>query len=169
MPSHLYRTSRAAAQQHLIEIRPMPIAAPARPYRDFCASLGCPIRDTAGSWSAINHDLRRALFSVWDDRLAEGRVVIWRRADDGYETRRGGHEKLANLHTAIAERYETYGILCHSKDTAPGARKRAAYDDRTLLVLRLADDPQGIVAYVVATTTAETLRAAAPKPQPHTP
>lgn len=131
---------------------------PKMSYSAFCESLGCPMVNIVWSWSSINHDIRRALFSVWDDGLVGGRIVMWANGEFEYKKRNGGKEKIRNLRAAMDGRYEVYGILCQAEDTNAEPRKRRSYDDQSLLVLRLADEPGGIVGYVVGETTADAVR-----------
>lgn len=142
------------AQRNRVDSRSNPTLA----YSKFCASLGCTMRNVVWSWSAVNHELRRAVFSVWEDGLVGGRVVMWHKADLQYKARNGGKEKIAILEAAIAKRYETYGILCKAKDPTAEPRERASYDDQNLLVLRIVDEPDGLIAYVTGETTAEAIR-----------
>ncbi|MBA9896741.1 HNH endonuclease [Burkholderia cepacia] len=142
------------AQRNCVDSRPKPKLA----YSKFCASLGCPMRNIVWSWSAVNHELGRAVFSVWEDGLVGGRVVMWHKADLQYKDRNGGKEKIEILEASIAKRYETYGILCKAKDTDAEPRERASYDDQSLLVLRIVDEPDGLIAYVIGETTAEAIR-----------
>lgn len=137
----------------------MPTRKPELAYSKFCESLDCPLRNTVWSWSSINHDNRRALFSVWSDRLAGGRTVMWDKADFEYKRRRGGKEKIENLEAAMAGRYETYGIVCYAKDVNASPRERLTYDDQALLVLRLVGEPEGIVGHVIGETTPEAIQA----------
>ncbi|AIO32321.1 HNH endonuclease family protein [Burkholderia cenocepacia] len=142
------------AQRSHMDARPKPKL----PYSKFCASLGCTMRNIVWSWAAVNHELGRAVFSVWEDGLVGGRVVMWHKADLAYKARNGGKEKVEILGAAIAKRYETYGILCKAKDPDAEPRERASYDDQSLLVLRIVDEPDGLIAYVTGETTAEAIR-----------
>jgi len=84
---------------------------------------------------------------------------MWDKGDFEYKTRYGGKEKISILESALAGRYETYGVLCQSKDRQALRRERISYDDQNLLVLRAVDEPDGIVGYVTGETTAEAIRA----------
>lgn len=126
-------------------------------YSKFSEFLGCPLKNTVWSWSSISHSHQRALFSVWADRLVGGRVVMWESKDVEYKARLGGKEKIENLELARVSRYEIYGILCYSKDPSAQTRERVSYDDSALLILRVVDEPEGIVGYVVGETTPEAI------------
>ncbi|VWC91801.1 HNH endonuclease [Burkholderia lata] len=142
------------AHRNPVDSRPKPKLA----FSKFCASLGCTMRNVVWSWSAVNHELGRAVFSVWEDRLVGGRVVMWHKADLEYKVRNGGKEKIEILEAAMAKRYETYGILCKAKNPNAEPRERLSYDDQSLLVLRIVDEPDGLIGYVTGETTAEAIR-----------
>lgn len=84
---------------------------------------------------------------------------MWEAKDFEYKTRLGGKEKIENLEAARAGRYEIYGILCYAKDPSAPTRERVSYDDEALLVLRVVDEPEGIVGYVVGETKPEAVQA----------
>lgn len=84
---------------------------------------------------------------------------MWESKDIEYKARLGGKEKIENLELAHAGRYEIYGILCYSKDPSAQTRERVSYDDSSLLVLRVVDEPEGIVGYVIGETRPEAILA----------
>lgn len=122
-------------------------------YSRFCASLGCPLKNRAWSWSSISHDHHRALFSVWADSLVGGRTVMWEKGEASYKQRHGAKEKYANIIAARDGRYEVYGILCYAKDVEAEPRARETFDDQTVLVLRIVDEADEVVGYVIGETT----------------
>lgn len=83
---------------------------------------------------------------------------MWSNGDFEYKKRHGALEKIRNLEAAIEGRYEIYGVLCQAEDTNAEPRKRKTYDENSLLVLRLAREPAGIVGYVIGETTASAIR-----------
>lgn len=84
---------------------------------------------------------------------------MWETKNFEYKTRLGGKEKIENLEIARAGRFEIYGILCYAKDPSARTRERLSYDDTALLVLRVVDEPEGIVGYVVGETMPEAILA----------
>jgi 5-methylcytosine-specific restriction protein A len=127
-------------------------------YSKFCASLGCPLNNVAWSWSSISREHRRALFSVWADGLKGGKCVVWPKQHFDYKQRHGAREKQAIVQEAMADGYETYGILCHARDYEQEPRERKDYDDSALLVLELHDEKEGVVGYVKGEVAADDIR-----------
>ncbi len=114
----------------------------------FCRDLGTPLNNVNWSWSARNPDLKRAVFTIWADRVVDGAIVLWE-PDSPRATRNGGKELKAIADEAVAGGYEAFGILCYVVDANASPRVRGYYADDVLLVLRLTSTADQVVAHIV--------------------
>ena len=114
----------------------------------FCRRLGAPLNNVYWSWSAHNPDLKRAVFTIWADRIQNRAIVLWD-PESSRATRNGGRElkRIADLSVALG--YETLGILCEAIDPTAPKRTRGYYDDQTLLVLDLTSTDTEVRARIV--------------------
>jgi 5-methylcytosine-specific restriction enzyme A len=113
-----------------------------------CERLGAPLKNVADRWCGISDEKRRAVFTVWADRLHEGRYVFWRDADSPQDRRIGARELRQTIQAVMANGYEAYGILCEAVDPNAATRVRGYFQEDTVLVLRFATESPGLVAYV---------------------
>jgi 5-methylcytosine-specific restriction protein A len=103
----------------------------------FCESLGTPLRNMRWSWSAISSDARRAVFTVWDDLIQGDTYELWSPRDTDINDRNGAIEIRKIAESALANGAEVLGIRCYALDPAAVPRRRRAYDEKRLLVLRI--------------------------------
>ena len=129
-------------------------------FSGFCALLGTPVKVVRTSWCAISSERHRAVFTVWADRLINGRYVF-RRGDrpiEAIEDRRQGATELHRVFlTALEKSYETLGILCEAKDVTQSPRVRQRFREEELLVLRLVKEGKELVATVEGTVQTDTI------------
>jgi 5-methylcytosine-specific restriction protein A len=117
------------------------------PLTQFLLSLGCPLR-LGFYWSAKSEDDKRIIFTIWDDRIEDGRYMIlpydadWGSLPGAHEVRR--HLPLATQGGDV----EVFGVLCHAKDPEARTRKRAYYDEQSLLVLEIGVDGKAVFAKI---------------------
>ncbi|MBV2182028.1 MAG: HNH endonuclease, partial [Castellaniella sp.] len=113
-----------------------------------CERLGTPLKNKLDRWCGISDTDRRAVFTVWADRLINGRYVYWNNVESPKNTKIGARELHRTIQQAITGHYDTYGILCEAEDPKANPRKRRLSMDHKVLVLRFAVEPPGLVAYV---------------------
>ena len=109
------------------------------------------------AWCAHAPQRKRAVFTVWAHLLINGRYVMWEGEAAPYAKSNGGRELHRILRAAMQAGDEALGVVCYVKDATAQDWKRESYEDDGVLVLRLVEEPEGIVAYVqgeVATNVA---------------
>ncbi|MEQ6292189.1 HNH endonuclease signature motif containing protein [Vogesella sp. GCM10023246] len=117
-------------------------------FSSHCENIGVPLANIFDRWCSISDSKRVALFNVWANKLEDGRYVFMRREKFGVDTRVGAKEMFRIINTVLEKGYDAYGILAEPIDK-DGKRKRGYFEEKTLLVLRFAEEPIGYVAYVV--------------------
>ncbi|CAJ4550192.1 putative restriction endonuclease [Burkholderia pseudomallei] len=120
-----------------------------------CARLGAPLANVLDRWCGISEVNHRAVFSVWADKLVDGRYVFWNRSTVPLDLRIGAKEMRETIETVIADGYDAYGVLCEAEDTAAEPRKRKYFHEETVLVLRFVQEDSGYVAYVIGELSSE--------------
>lgn len=113
-----------------------------------CDRLGAPLKNVADRWCGLSDEKRRALFTVWADKLHEGRYVFWRDAESPKDSRIGARELHRTIKAVMTNGYEAYGILCEAVDPNAATRVRGYFHEDTVLALRFATESPGLVAYV---------------------
>lgn len=113
-----------------------------------CARLGAPLTNVSDRWCGLSNSKRRAVFSIWSDRLNAGRYVFWRDAESPKDQRIGARELHETILTVMANGYDAYGILCEAVDPTAATRTRGYFQEDTVLVLRFVAEAPGLVAYV---------------------
>lgn len=114
-----------------------------------CARLGAPLANVLDRWCGISEANRRAVFSVWADKLNDGRYIYWSRSASPQDSRVGARELLETIKVVIREGYDAYGVLCEAEDPTAEPRKRKYFHEDSVLVLRFSEEEIGYVAYVV--------------------
>lgn len=120
----------------------------ARSFSGLCAELGAPLANIQDRWCGVSSEKRLAVFTVWADRLKDGKYVFL----DGLspdDRRIGAIELRRVIETVKSEGYAAYGILCEAKDVSADPRARGYFDEENLLVLSFVDEAPGTVAYVI--------------------
>ena len=117
-------------------------------FSEHCIRLGAPLKNRADRWCGLSNEKRRAVFTVWSDRLHEDRYVFWRDAESPKDKRIGARELHQTILEVMANGYQAYGILCEAIDPSAATRVRGYFHEDTVLVLRFAAESPGLVAYV---------------------
>jgi 5-methylcytosine-specific restriction enzyme A len=108
-------------------------------FSSFCTAIGLPLKNDRWSWSAANDERRRAIFTIWEDRLdqrSRDRIDLsW--LNDPTRTENGAREFRRVMSKVLDEGYEAYGILCEAKDPDAQPRKRRKFE-REILVMNVA-------------------------------
>ena len=134
-------------------------------FTEFCASLECPLANQRWSWSSIASNGRRAVFTVWSDEVKGRKYVLHPVAQrrpgeipDSVETKLGAieSERIARL-ALMDPTIEVLGVLCFAKDPHTEHRERKTFDDRTVFVLRIAEEGEMLAAHLVARVDPKTL------------
>lgn len=118
-----------------------------------CDRLGAPLKNVADRWCGLSDEKRRAVFTVWSDKLHEGRYVFWRDAESPKDRRIGARELHKTILSVMANGYDAYGILCEAVDPTAATRERGYFHEDMVLVLRFAAEAPGLVAYVQGEVT----------------
>ena len=132
-----------------------------RSFSEFCAYLGCPLTNIRWSWSAIYPDGTRAVFTIWDDELKNGRYVLYpttsRRPGDIPEEadHRLGADEIQRIAKRAVEEpaIESFGILSIVKDKQAVPRQRKTYDDNTVFKLKIEHVGGEFIATTIARPT----------------
>lgn len=114
-----------------------------------CEQLGTPLKNVLDRWCGISEAKRRAVFTVWADRLIDGKYVYWDNVESPRDTRVGARELHETILTVMAGAYDAYGFLCEAEDPTAEPRKRKRFIEDRVLVLRFSAESPGIVAYVL--------------------
>lgn len=115
-------------------------------FSGLCAQLGCPLTNVRNRWSAVSASERRALFTVWTDRIKNGRYVYGEAANS--DNRAGSRELREHINFVLSTGAESYGIVCEARDTKAVPRSRRKFDAELLLVLRFVVERGRYVAYI---------------------
>jgi 5-methylcytosine-specific restriction protein A len=113
-----------------------------------CERLGAPLKNVADRWCGLSEAQRRAVFTIWSDKLTTGRYVFWNDSESPDDPRIGARELHETIQTVMANGYDAYGVLCDAVDPAADTRKRGYFQEDTVLILRFAKEAPGLVAYV---------------------
>lgn len=113
-----------------------------------CARLGAPLKNVADRWCGLSDEKRRAVFTVWADKLHEGRYVYWDDDKSPKDDRIGARDLHRTMLSVIENGYDAYGILCEAIDANATTRQRGFFNEDVVVVLRFEYESPGIVAYV---------------------
>ena len=113
-----------------------------------CKRLGTPLVNHLDRWCGLSKKDRRAVFSIWSDELTATGYVFWNDQKSPTDQRIGARELHKTLLEVLSNGYDAYGILCEAVDPNAADRKRGYFHEDKVLVLRIAKESPGIVAYV---------------------
>src|ERR1700759_4262212 len=109
-------------------------------FSGLCSDLDCSLTNFRDRWSAYNPKKRRAVFTVWSDRLERhGKPYKFIEAD-AKDSRIGARELKLHIDAVMRDGADAFGILCEAKDIAASPRSRKRFDPDVLLVLRFAEE-----------------------------
>jgi len=132
---------------------------PSRPrntlsFSAFCESMGAPLANRANRWCGYNPERGIAVFTIWADRLRGDHYVLWNAAERSGDGRIGASELHRVLQQVIAAGHQAYGIRCEPKDREASPRERGYFDEHHLLVLRLSQEGENVIATVTGEVAA---------------
>lgn len=113
------------------------------------------MHNVRNSWCAHSPERRCAVFTAWADRLVNGRYIFWPSAGSPYLRRPGATEMHRVIQAVMREGRESLGILCYAEDTDANPRVRQRFTEVAVLVLKFAEEPDGLVAYVQGEVSTE--------------
>ena len=113
----------------------------------FLASVGCDLK-IGYDWSAASDDNLRVVFTIWQDELSNEHYTLWNKLSKK-KIRSGGKRLLSHVNIGRQGNADIFGVLCHGSRDAEGKKHRSYYDEHTLLVLELSDEPERVTANVV--------------------
>jgi hypothetical protein len=125
---------------------------------DYCADLGCPLKNVRCSWCAVSEDRTRAVFTVWADEVKDRKFVLFPITDrrlgeipDDANQKTGARELLeVASYCGDNPEVEVFGVLCVAEDPNARPRVRKHFDDETVFKVRVVSDGERIVAHLVA-------------------
>lgn len=135
------------------EEKPRPIKN-TKAFSTFCAELGAPLRNVRNDWCGYSDSRRRAVFSVWQDLIKDGRYLLWSHSPQFYHSRPGAKGLQSTVKTVLATGDEALGVICFVKDGAAETRVRERFHETTVLVLRLVDEADGVYGQIVGEVSA---------------
>jgi 5-methylcytosine-specific restriction enzyme A len=149
-----------ALNPDLVRARPVRVRRPVQvSFTQFCANLGAPLKVPRNSWCGYSTENRRAVFTLWADRLQNGRYLFWSTESKPHHTRPGAKEMRKIIDIVLSGGVDSFGIVCYAKDEAAITRERERYDSDVVLPLRFVQEPEGIVGYVTGEVKAEDVAA----------
>lgn len=120
-----------------------------RSFSDFCAFLGAELTNPRDRWCGYNRERGLALFTIWADGVQGDRYVLWNWVRDVEDKRAGATELKRVLESVLVAGHATYGIRCEARDVLAATRERQYFDEDQLLVLRLSEEGDEVVATLV--------------------
>jgi hypothetical protein len=117
--------------------------------------VGAIQANTVWSWCAVNHDERKAYFSVWTDHVGQvGKITTYTLQEPHWAIDEAGRKSAARndhdekLALVFDQGYEAYAYFVEAKDRR--ALPREIADTRTTFVMqmRLTKEPDGRVTGV---------------------
>lgn len=118
-----------------------------KPISKFFEELGCPLK-IGYHWSASSPKRKRAVFTVWDDEIIGDSYILVPEGSPSYMKNPGGVQIKKDVEFALSSGVETLGVLCHKVDPLAKLAKREYFDEKTLLVLDLVRQSQGVMAVI---------------------
>jgi len=124
---------------------------------DYCADLGCPLKNVRWSWCALSDDRRRAVFTVWADEVKDRTFVLFpiteRRLGEIPEeaNQKAGAKEVLEIASYCAgnPQVEVFGVLCVAEDPAARPRVRKHFDHETVFKVSVVSDGERIVAHLI--------------------
>jgi len=107
-------------------------------FSSFCERLGVPLHNKYWSWCAMSERDRMAVFTVWEDRIEDGRYIFTTKARAGENPNKPGRKELNFVLGEVVENgFAAYGIQCKAADVNAMPRKRKSFINDRLLDLRI--------------------------------
>ena len=91
---------------------------------------------------------------IWQDELSGEQYSLLKRGPPP-DPRAGAKRVRQHIELALTKDSEVFGVLCHGTFNATGKKSRSYFDQQSLLVLKLDDSPEGVVARIVGEISVE--------------
>jgi 5-methylcytosine-specific restriction protein A len=117
--------------------------------------LGCPLK-IGYHWSATSPDKKRAVFTVWDNGIKGNEYILLPEGSPPHMKRPGGVQMKKDVEFALSSGAEALGIICHPVDPSAIIWKREYFDEKSLLVLDLVRQNEGVLAVVTGEVGVDT-------------
>ncbi len=105
--------------------------------------LGTKPTNPRWSWCAISPDHRRAVFTLWEDEMRDGKNrLLW----DDYDVarRHGEADQKKILELVMAQNIPAYGLICTAQDPAAVPRSIKEVRGDYLIRLQIEKDAEGV-------------------------
>lgn len=127
----------------------------------FFGTLGCSLR-LGFYWSAKSEDNSRIIFTIWEDKLENGRYLLWPNVKPmpAWTKLSGAYELEKHIELALKGNVdvEILGILCHAVNSSALPRVRDYYDEKSIFVMNLEKHDGNITAVVVGEVDVDAAR-----------
>lgn len=117
-------------------------------FSSFCENLDCKLDHVRQSWSGYNPKIKRAVFTIWDDRLDKKKMRYV--FSEGLESdpRFGAKKLLEHIKATIRLGGEAFGIRSIARNVDSSPRGRKSFDQEKVFSLRLTQENGKYVAYI---------------------
>ncbi|CCI14681.1 hypothetical protein MICAE_40005 [Microcystis aeruginosa PCC 9806] len=99
------------------------------------------------SWCAISPDHKRAIFTLWDDKIRDGKYKFLSRSDP-LKNRPGENDQRRILELVTEKNILTYGLVCIAKDITASPRSIKEIDNSYILNIKINKDNGNYVAII---------------------
>lgn len=99
------------------------------------------------SWCAISPDHKRAIFTLWDDKIRDGKYKFLSRSDPS-RNRPGENDQRRILELVTEKNILTYGLVCIAKDITASPRSIKEIDNSYILNIKINKDNGNYVAII---------------------
>jgi 5-methylcytosine-specific restriction enzyme A len=128
-------------------------------FSSFCENLDCKLDHIRQSWSGYNPKIKRAIFTVWDDRLDKKRMrYVFSEGLEG-DPRFGAKKLLEHIKATISLGGEAFGIRSIARNIDHNPRGRKSFDQEKVFSLRLTEENGRYVAYVQGEVSVQNIKA----------
>jgi 5-methylcytosine-specific restriction protein A len=117
--------------------------------------LGCPLRNKRNHWSAASPENRRSVFTIWEHRINGDEYILLPEGSPPYMKLPGGIQLKKDVEYAISSGGEALGVLIHAVDPSAIKWTRSKFDEKSLLVLNLVRQNEGVIAIITGEVEVE--------------
>jgi len=119
-------------------------------FSGFCEGLGVPLHNKYWSWCARSYEKRLAVFTVWEDRIDDGRYTFTTQPRPNDVRKKPGRTELVSvLDEAIRHGWAAYGIQCRAVDMDANPRERKSFESGYLLDMRVQRSDNQYIGQIV--------------------
>ena len=116
----------------------------------FCEDLGAKRRNPQWSWCSISPARDLALFTIWEDRIENGRYEFTTKPRASDKKKKAGRTELVSvLDEVIQNGIAAYGISCRVVDIDANPRKVKSFNSDYLMDLRVRREGQDYLGQIV--------------------